>query len=508
MADERELLEEAVVISEALAERRAKDPLFLWEPTAKQHPFIDSVMRQQKPENWFIAANRSGKSDAGAYIGACLARFGCDPKGISRGPSGIEVVDRATSGWVVSQDFPSSRDIMQPKYFDNGMAPKDMRHPPFIPEREIVKDGWRVSDQILKLKRGSIIGYKSADSGARKFSGVEKDWVHFDEEPPQPVYDETVIRIGAGKKLIVFGTVTLLPPEGQIGGVSWIEQEIINKVQSGEKAHIGLFGASIYDNPHLDPQEIARAEATYPPGTPQHAIRILGEWGVGIRGARAYPTFDRRIHVKGQPWPPLPRRPLAWAWDFNVEPMVSIIGQRDGTLFRVMRELVLEEGNILEMVQMFYDILPRHQGEIWIYGDATGKGRTSQTGQSDYQIILNAMRQYGAPVRLKVPEQNPAVPDRVNAVILALKNERGEINTEVDPSCRELISDLEQVQRDGRGGIKKTRDRKDVYYRRSHTSDAFGYWVSYEAPVRPKGLMAPRPASIRTPGYAWTSPPT
>ena len=86
--------------------------------------------------------------------------------------------------------------IIQPKYFDNGFVPGGASHQPFIPQREISE--WRVSDQVLKLKIGSLIGFKSADSGASKFQGAEKDWIHFDEEPPKPVYEESVIRVGAG----------------------------------------------------------------------------------------------------------------------------------------------------------------------------------------------------------------------------------------------------------------------------------------------------------------------
>ena len=47
-----------------------------------------------------------------------------------------------------------------------------------------------------------------------------------------------------------------------------------------------------------------------------------------------------------------------------------------------------------------------------------------------------------------------------------------------------FIADLEQVLRDSRGGIKKSHDRKDPYYRRTHISDALGYWVVKDEPVR------------------------
>src|SRR3989304_4674068 len=233
----------------------------------------------------------------------------------------------------ITASSPPSRDISEPKYFNNGFVPPGATHEPFIPDREISE--WRVSDRVLKLKNGSIVGFKSADAGSTKYRGAEKDWIHFDEEHSKHIYEESVIRIG-GRPLRVFGTATLLPPEGQVGGVTWIFTDIIKPWEMGKLPNVGIFGASIYDNPHLDQREIGRLESIYPEGSVQRRIRLGGEWLPGLSGARAYPSFDRRVHVKPQP-PITQRMPLAWYWDFNVEPMVSGIGQRHMKLFRVYR---------------------------------------------------------------------------------------------------------------------------------------------------------------------------
>jgi phage terminase large subunit-like protein len=499
----QQLLKDKLLLKEQLKERQATDPLRTWAPTPKQGPFIHAVLKGKPYENWFVAANRSGKSDAGAYCGATLARFGVEnPRGAYSDGGRVAVFDRATSGWVVSLDFPSSRDIIQPKYFDNGFVPPGASHAPFIPPREI--DDWRASDQILKLKNGSLIGFKSCDSGPLKFQGAEKDFIHFDEEPRHDVYQESTIRVAAGRRLRVFGTCTLLPPEGQVGGVTWLFGEIITPFLDGKQRHWAVFGASIYDNPHLPPEEIKRLEAKYPEGSIERKIRLNGEWLPGLAGSRAYTAFQRRLHVRPQPAIVF-RRPLCWTWDFNVEPMVSYVGQRELKLFRVMQEFVLEEGNVPRMVDLFREHYPTHGAEIWIYGDATGKSRTGQTGQSDYQIILNAMRAYPVPVRLKVPEANPFVPDRINAVNMALQDENGEIRVEIDPSCDELVADFEQTLRDPKGGLKKTSNRRDPYYRRTHMTDAVGYWIAFEEPVKSAtaATYSRRTVRPRTPGYSF-----
>src|SRR3990172_7836157 len=108
----RELDEQRALLAQAILERAATDPLLIFQPTPKQKPFIESVLYGKKAENWFVAANRSGKSDAGAYIGSSLARFGGDPRSAYSEGGSVEIRDRATSGWVSSIDFPTSRDII------------------------------------------------------------------------------------------------------------------------------------------------------------------------------------------------------------------------------------------------------------------------------------------------------------------------------------------------------------------------------------------------------------
>ena len=503
MSGSRQDAEEYIIVAEALLNRRERDPLKRFKPHIKQKAFIRSVLDGIHKENWFIAANRSGKSDAGAYIGAALARFGRQDGGKWDNPGGnVQVRDRATSGWVSALDFPTARDVIQPKYFDNGFGLITEDNEPFIPKHEI--ESWRVDDQILKLKNGSIIGFKSAESGRKKYQGAEKDWMHMDEEHPWEIYEESVIRVGR-RPLTFFCTCTILPPEGQQSQtVSWIFPKIIQPFLDGT-THVGCFGASIYDNPAIMRDEIARLEAIYPAGSLQRRIRLGGEWLPGLAGARAYPAFDRQLHVAREMPPFSMRRPLVWMWDFNVDPMCTLVGQVDGLTYRIYRELVMDNGSIPDMCMLFRQYYPEHWSEIWLYGDSTGGGRNSATGQSDYWTVMNEMKQYRSPIQMRVPPDNPMVPDRVNAINRVLKDEEGQVRLQVDGSCHELIADLEGVLRDQRGGIMKVRNRKDPYFKRTHTSDCLGYWIAYEEPVRiqrPRGFTSHIPKNLAAPSYS------
>ena len=502
----RKAAEGVSAIQRELLERQKNDPLSKFGLFSPQTEFVNDILNRKFKELYYVGANRSGKSDAGAYAGAYLARYGYrgtpkerEVKFVKGKGSTIQVRDYATSGWVSALDFPLSRDTIQPKYFDNGFMPPGSTHEPFIPKREI--DDWRVADQILKLKNGSIIGFKSAEAGRSKYQGSEKDWIHFDEEHPLSIYEEAIIRVGANP-LTIFTTCTLLPPEGMVGGVTWIFSDIVRPWKRGILENANIYNASIYDNPHIPREEIAFLESKYPDGSDQRRIRLNGELIAGAGGSRVYSGFSYQLNVREQP-EISKMRPLCWIWDFNVEPMVSLIGQRERGIFRIFKELILEEGNIDEMCELFKRTHPYHRAEVWLYGDASGSNRTAQTKLSSYRIIQNNMVDYPAPMRLKVPEKNPSITDRVNATNVAFKNGQGIISLEVDPSCAELIQDWEEVLSDGKQGIKKTFNKKDPYYRRTHMSDAAGYWIFYEAPIIPfkPEHKGPTMSSIKRPGY-------
>jgi hypothetical protein len=76
-------------------------------------------------------------------------------------------------------------------------------------------------------------------------------------------------------------------------------------------------------------------------------------------------------------------------------------------------------------------------------------------------------------LRFRIPKSNPAVRDRVALVNGKLRAADGARAVRIDPRCKELIADFEQVQWSESGvDIDKTKDP-----RRSHASDALGYML-------------------------------
>ncbi len=491
----------AAAAARTLAERRAEDPLCNFVPTKPQQQFLGSNVS----EVWFIAANRAGKSDALAAAISSLARFGHTDPRPAYGPSGIVIRDRAVSIWAISLTFPLGRDVLQPKIFDNGYVPAGQPHKPFVTPWEI--SSWTQTAQVLRLKNGSMIGFKSCDQRRDIFQGVGRDMVAFDEAPPWAVYDEATMRVEAGRRLLIRGAATLLPPEGMVGGVSWLYPRKIQVFQSmSAPAGLLIVGASIYDNPHLLPEEIARLEEKYPEGSADRRIRLNGEWLPGMAGALAYPPFRRAVHVN-----PLlsresrePRLPLMWCLDFNVEPMGTTVFQKVGRIYRGLDEITLETADLPSMAEEFRRRFPEHRAPLYIHGDATGKRRDVQTNKTNYTLILEGLRGLPYPVEMRVPELNPGVTDRINALNCLLCGRDGEVRLELASSMTETIADFEEVLRDKSGGIKKVSNRMDPYCRRTSWTDSIGYMAVYHEPVGSGESGLGRGTRIKQPGYSFS----
>jgi hypothetical protein len=114
---------------------------------------------------------------------------------------------------------------------------------------------------------------------------------------------------------------------------------------------------------------------------------------------------------------------------------------------------------------------PRHNAEVLIYGDASGHQQQT-TGATDYDMIKDHFAVHASmKVEYRAPKSNPSVRERINLTNRQLKSAAGKIGLLVDPRCKELIKDLEQVCfKADTNQIDKDRDRL-----RTHLSDALGY---------------------------------
>jgi hypothetical protein len=206
---------------------------------------------------------------------------------------------------------------------------------------------------------------------------------------------------------------------------------------------------------------------------------VLGAY-LSLSGGTVYSAFTRAENVKHID--PDQRLPLLWTLDFNVDPMSSLVAQMVGTKVVVLDEIVVRNGTTMEASEEFLKRYPEHWAGVRVYGDASGNQRQT-TGATDYEMIREYFQVHsGMAVQYRVPRANPSVRERINLTNAKLRSATGEVGLLVDPKCKELIKDLEQVTyKADSNAIDKERDRM-----RTHLSDALGYLLWQECRVLPK----------------------
>lgn len=215
------------------------------------------------------------------------------------------------------------------------------------------------------------------------------------------------------------------------------------------------------DGGFVPAEEIARAKRTMDP------VRFRQEFEASFEttGNRAAWNFDRDIHIKkakevsSYKW---------WGCDFNVDYMTAVLACQytDGTI-HYYDEVRLKNSNTEEMARKMKAIEPN----IEVYPDPAGSARSTTSNRSDHHIL----RDYGFLIRSK--KSHPSHIDRLNALNRKLLDADGNVTMTIDPKCNYLIKDLEQVQRDKKGGIDKTQIEL------THSLDACSYAIAYKFPV-------------------------
>ena len=239
-----------------------------------------------------------------------------------------------------------------------------------------------------------------------------------------------------------------------------IMYELYSKGQSEEGWKSWQF--KTIDGGFVPKEEIERAKRSMD----EVVFRQEFEGSFETSGNRAAYNFDRQTHcVKARELSSL----LWWGIDFNVDFMTAVLACQfsDGTI-HFFDEIRLKNSNTEELSLEMKKVAPN----IEVYPDPAGKARSTTSRRSDHQILQD----HGYIVRAK--KSHPSHIDRLNALNRKLKDAEGNVGMTVDPSCRFLIKDLEQCQRDKRGGL----DKSSIEL--THALDACSYAISHKFPIR------------------------
>jgi hypothetical protein len=266
-------------------------------------------------------------------------------------------------------------------------------------------------------------------------------------------------------------------------GFDWVYRKFISHRGPGYEA----IQAKPFENRHL----LAKVKDFYERLKDSYdekfyAQEVLGSY-LSLDGGRVYSSFQRTQHLREMKIDP--RLPLRWALDFNVDPMSSVILQLKGREVVVLDEIYLRNSSTKEACAEFLRRYPRHDAGVIVYGDSSGNQRQT-TGSTDYDIIKDYFWTFSTmKTQWRPNKSNPSVRDRINLMNKQFLTAAGTVGMYVDPKCKELVRDFEEVcYKAETGEIDKNRDRL-----RTHLSDALGYFVCEEfTPKKKCGEMGER----------------
>lgn len=180
-------------------------------------------------ERCFMAANRVGKTWGGGGYETALHLTGQYPDWWEG-----RVFDKPVRWWAAGKTNETTRDIVQTTLLGDVTGDKQDKHftgTGLIPRDAINSITWKAGvpnlADTIKVKHisggYSLLGIKSYQQGRGSFEGTAQHGIWLDEEPPEEIYGECLIRTATTNGILM---ITFTPLEGMTGTVmSFLPQE-------------------------------------------------------------------------------------------------------------------------------------------------------------------------------------------------------------------------------------------------------------------------------------------
>ena len=426
-------------------------------------------------ERLFMAGNRVGKSVSGAYETACHLT------GIYPDWWEGRKFDHPISAWAAGQTGQTTRDTIQkellgpPGALGTGMIPKE-----YI-LGTVNKQGIGNAIELVKIRHVptggvSVLGMKSYDQGIKSFYGTAQHVIWLDEECPDLIYNECLIRTMTTGGIMY---VTFTPLHGitpfivnfcknanflagarQVTVMTDFDEE--ETLGTSSKVSRAVVQAGWDHAPWLDEDTKQRLEANTPP----HLREARRNGTPSIGSGNVYPIPIEEISVDDftipAHWPKWYGLDVGW----NRTAAVYLAkNPDDGTIY------VFSEHYRGQAEPEVHAAALKSRGD-WIRGciDPASKGRS----QVDGRKLIDVYRKLG----LKLVEANNAVEGGIQSVWSLLSSGK----LKVFKSCVNLLKEYMVYRRDLQGRIVKEND---------HALDALRYGINTENVA----LLPPQTAS-------------
>lgn len=409
-------------------------------------------------ERIFMAANRVGKTVAGAYEMACHLTGQYPDWWTGRR------FNHPVQAWAAGDTGQTTRDVVQVALLGEehgtGMLAKD------VILKTVNRPGVPNAIDTVQIQHASggvsHLGFKSFDQKRRSFQGTGKHVIWLDEECPQDVYSEAAVRTMTTKGLIY---VTFTPLSGLTAFIQDFMGAAAAMEEKGEHVSKGITMAGWDDVPHLsehDKREILEATPDY-----LKESRSKGTPGLGSGAIYRIPRDEVECDIIALP--PWFRRGYAMdvGWNCTAVVFFAIDPERD--------------------IMYIYDVYKRGHAEPDVHTAAIKRRyvhkqplfgvidpASGASSQKDGEKLLNLYRKEG----LKLMRADNAVEAGIEAVYRRLSTGR----LKVFRGLSEWFDEYALYRRNEKGKIVKEDD---------HLMDATKYAVlSGEKVARPVNYHA------------------
>jgi phage terminase large subunit-like protein len=387
-------------------------------------------------ESCFMAANRAGKSETGAY---CVAVWltGEYPDWWDG-----RRFDKPVNVLVCGETSKLVRDSMQmkllgmPNNVGSGMIPLDC----IIEKRPKAGIPDAVDTVRIKHKSGgeSILQFQSYDQGREAFQATERDVILEDEEPPLAIHNENLIRTMTTNGIVI---LTFTPLKGLSETVMSMQEKAANGI-------CAIVQATWDDAPHLGEKEKQELMASLPPYQRDARSRGIPQLGSGA----IYPIPEEQLIV--EPFVIPDHWKICYGLDvgWNCTAAIWLAHDVENDVVYVVHEY--KQGQKEPAL---------HASSIKLRGahikgaiDPASNGRSQKDGEQ----LIKLYKQQG----LLLTEADNTVEAGIFDVYERMTTGR----LKVFRTCNETISELRIYRRDDKGKIVKSND---------HIMDALRYAV-------------------------------
>lgn len=444
-------------ISSGFKSAAARPNVYGYRPHERQVEFHSSPHKGRL----FLGGNRSGKTVAGAVEAIWWATRTHPYLDLSRWAEPLR-------GRVVSVDFLNGVEKI--------VRPEVAR---WCPTSALKGGSWETAYskelRTLSFENGSFIEFMSYDQDLDKFAGTSRHFVWFDEEPPQAVFEENMMRlIDTGGQW----WITMTPVEG----MTWIYDDVYLKWEKKEVDHIHVVKVDMSQNPHLNQGEID----IFMSQLAEDEVKARKEGRFISSGGLIYKNFsDKNIVEPFKPpveWMHVAamdhgfRNPTAWLWAaINPEGHIYIYDEH------------YESDKIVSYhAQKVHEINAIHERAPDYYvGDPSIRNTDPITGTS---ILLEYM-EYGVPIMLGNNDQRAGI----NRVTRYIGDDGIPPRLFITSNCVNLLSEIRRLRWQVWADKKSRRDKnfkEEQHKKYDHACDAMRYLIS-SRPEMDKGTEIP-----------------